>query len=269
MTPPPEDDAGTPPDGADGGGGDDVKQTDGPSAAELNAKLSEFRENNRKLSRELQETKSSLGQMQKQYGGVDIDMYEKFKEQVDQMKAEEEKTLIKQGKIDEVVARRTAAAIAAKEDELKAVREAYENAKNETGTLKSSLGVHLIERDAQIEIGNRKLKVREGALPDVLSRIRAGWQIDDKGNKVPVEQEGGEVKVRYGKDGNPLGMAEDIERLFKIAPHLFEEAKGGGAGGGARDASTDGKIRIRRSDHESRTKHIEDLATGKAILVDG
>lgn len=233
---------------------------------ELTTRLSEFRENNNALKTRAAKADADLLAHQKKYDDVDIVQYRKLQEQIDKMGVDEEKQLIQAGKIDEVVARRTATAITAAGEKLKAKSTALEEMTIERNTLSTKLGSHLIEQKVQVEISNQGLTIKPQALSDILSRTNRRWKIDKEGNETPVGSDG---KTVFGEKGETLKMTEFVKtELLGKAPHLFAAAKGGGGDGSDRTPPADGKLRIQRDDEVTKSRHIKELADGSAVLVD-
>lgn len=233
---------------------------------ELVARISEFRENNTALEVRLKKEQQEHESHRKRFEGVDPEQYRKVQEQIDKMDKDEEKDLINAGKIDEVVARRTATAITAAEEKIKAKSTALEEMTIERNTLSTKLGSHLIEQKVQVEISNQGLTIKPQALSDILSRTNRRWKIDKEGVETPVGSDG---KTVFGEKGETLKMTEFVKtELLGKAPHLFAAAKGGGADGSDRTPPADGKLRIQRDDEATKSRHIADIASGKAVLVD-
>lgn len=235
-------------------------------ADELTKRLSEFRDNNTALEVRLKKEQEEHEAHRKKFDGVDPDRYRLVQDQIEKMDQDEEKQLIQAGKIDEVVSRRTAVAIASAEEKFKAKSVALSDMTTERDTLSKKLGSHLIEQKVQVEISNQGLTIGKHALSDILSRSNSRWKIDKEGNESPVGADG---KTAFGDKGEPLTMAEFVKtELLGKAPHLFAAAKGGGGDGGPPTPHVDGKIRIGRNDEVTKSRNIENLATGKAYLVD-
>jgi len=236
---------------AEGDEGDDVK-------------LREFRENNIRLQKQIDEEKKRAETLAKQFEGIDPEQFKKAQELMNRMAGDEERELIKQGKLDEVIQRRTAAAITTKNDELKAALKAREAAEAKAKVLSEKLGKQQIERQLQIELDGLGVKVKKGALDDVLARANRSWRIDDTGNAIAVDGEGKHI---FGEDGQAIKMKEFANNLLvKTAPHLFEESRGGGAQGGERGEGDPSIGRIKAGSEVS-TDQLTALAKGTATLV--
>ena len=146
---------------------------------------------------------------------------------MNRMENDEETKLLAEGKMDEVMARRT--------ERLQADHQKQVDA----------LTASLAERDALLEQGQGQVKrltvstslqkaaadlgVHSTAFDDVLHRAMSVFEIDD--GKPIVKENGATV---FGKDGkSPMSPAEWLEAMKETAPHWFPAPSGGGAGGGA------------------------------------
>lgn len=186
-------------------------------------KVDEFRDNNVKLTKELEDLK-------KQYGDVTPDKLKEIqaaaqKAREDARKKEEE-IAIKEGKIEDVLKSRT--------------QEMRENYEKQLGELRNkvSAGEAELERiivERGIAEAAAKKKVLPTAVEDVIMRGKTVWKLKD-GKPQPFEQKDGKEELRYGKDGKVLTFETWLDQLATSAPHLFEASAGSGAsgkGGGA------------------------------------
>ncbi len=216
-------------------------------------RLDEFRENNIKLMKELDQLRKQMETLK------DIDP-EKYREMARRLQDIDEKKLLDEGKIDELVQKRTERMRAEYEHQAQAMKRALEELKQERETLNQRLSEVLIDnaiRDIAVQAG-----VRKTAIPDVLSRGRQVWRLKD-GKPVPLRDD----QIIYGKDGTePMSMQEWINQLQSEAPHLFEPSTGGGAQHGSSGNTRPGTISIR--DRDAINNNLEAIAEGKVIVVD-
>jgi hypothetical protein len=190
-------------------------------------KLDEFRNNNIELKRQLDELAA-------RFTGIDPDEAKRLLTEAQKVK---DKKLIDSGKMEEVLAERTAAMKAEHEKQVKALSD-------QLGTTTSQLEKLLV--DNSIQTFASKAGVRETAMEDVLLRGRNLYKVKE-GKAVPIAPDG---KIIYGKDGvTPQSMEEWLSGLTTVAPHLFKESKGGGADNSTRTGPTGAKT-MRRSDFE-------------------
>lgn len=226
------------------------------------SKLDEFRSNNRSLYNE----KKTLEEQISKYKGIDPETYQELLEIKKRLEADEEGKLIKEGKIDEVVKRRVQAYQANIDNQVKELNKERERLANENAAYKSRLSELVIDTEVQKTI-SKLGAVRPGAMTDILNRARSIFKIDENGQMVPYDQNGG---IRYGKNGSdPLSLDEWAQGLLQEAPYLFEPGSGGGASGGKKDTQKSGsKIRVNRRDPMAMGKYAEQIASGEAVAVD-
>lgn len=212
--------------GGGGGGGDDVaaavKKAVDEAVAGLKAKNSE-------LLGKLKERDDKL----KSFDGIDpVAVSAMLKRFAD----DEEAGLIKAGKIDEVLTKRTERMKADFDKQLKAEAEARARALSKADKLSARTLAGAL-RDAAIKTG-----ALPEAMDDIVLRANAVWRLNDDGD--PVAMNGDEVIL--GKDGKtPLSPMEWAESLRETAPHLWPKAQGTnapGSGSGPRGSKTTGKV---------------------------
>ena len=236
--------------GAGGSGGDGESE-----------KLREFRNNNIRLSNEVDALKNSL----KGFEGVDADMIKSLKEAREKSQFEEEKELLRKGKIDEVLTRRTQAVVAETEKKILATNKTLEEERNKTKALQSRLAALTVDREVIAAAEKAGLKIRQGASSDVMRRARDIWQIGDDGTMKPVGPDG-QPLYSAKTAGQPMTMDEYItSKLAVEGSHLFEAAGGGGAGGG-RPAVGGGNV-LSSSDPVELGRNMKDIASGKTRVV--
>lgn len=139
---------------------------------------------------------------------------------------DEEAGLIKSGKIDEVLNKRTERMQAENQKALKAEQEKYERAESKASKL-AARTLSAAIKDAGIKSG-----AYPEALDDIVLRGQNLWRLNDDGE--PVAMNGDEVVL--GKDGKtPLTPLEWAESLRESAPHLWPKAQGSNAPGSNSD----------------------------------
>jgi hypothetical protein len=136
---------------------------------------------------------------------------------------DEEAGLIKQGKLDEVLNKRTERMAADWDKKVKAETARADKLKAKADKLAERAMAESIIKASQ----------KAGALPeateDIVLRAKgAGWTIDDDGNVIAMNGD----TVVFGKDGKtPLTPEEWAASLRENAPHLWPRAQGSGAMG--------------------------------------
>ena len=175
------------------------------------AKLDEFRTNNRKLNAELEE-------MRKQMSYVDMDEYNRLKDQYSKEKA---KGSIPETDVEQTLSKRTAEMKAEYEKKLAELNDNYSKASQKLSTV-------LI--DNQVQSSAAKHNVKQSAFEDVLLRAKNTFSLQD-GVAVAKDSNGETI---YNAEGEPLTIDQWINKLQKTAGHLFEESTGVGAKGQTR-----------------------------------
>jgi hypothetical protein len=172
------------------------------------AKLDEFRTNNRKLNAELED-------LRKQMSYVDMDEYNRLKEQYSKEKA---KGSIPETDVEQTLSKRTAEMKAEYEKKLAEMSENYSKTNQKLSTV-------LI--DNQVQSSAAKHNVKQTAFEDVLLRAKNTFTLQD-GVAVAKDSKG---EIIYNSEGEPLTIDQWISKLSKSATHLFEESTGAGARG--------------------------------------
>lgn len=172
----------------------------------------------KKVRDEREAAQKQLKDLQTKFQGIkDPDQVRKLLEQFEN---DEEAALIANGKVGEVVQRRTEkhmAAMQAKVDEAIAAEKAANN--------RASLFTERVLK-GQVAQEAMALKVFEGALDDVWLRAKMLFSIDEKGQAISVDDKG---EIVLGKDGKtPFTITEWLTELKEKAPHLFENTNSGG-----------------------------------------
>ena len=213
------------------------------------SKLDEFRANNIKANKELEQKEAILSK-------IDLEEYSQLKEQSQKMKDQE---LIDAGKVDELVQQRTERAIAEAQHRIEASSKAMEEATQRASKAERERDTFLVEtkiKDEGIAYG-----VRPEALPDLMARANRDFKLDPE-TKTLVAMQGDQPM--YNAKSQPLQVNEWLQMTETSAPHLFKNSSGGGASGGTGQATR----RVNLNDQASINSHsLEDLASGKLSFV--
>lgn len=209
--------------------------------------VSEFRQNNIGLQKQ-------LADLEKKLGGVDLDEYKELKAEKQKLADQE---LIEAGKLDELVNSRVERMQAQFEQNIGQLQAQLEDSTKAANKYRENYDSLIIERtlaDAATKAG-----VRSEAIPDVLNRARAVWRKAEDDSLVAVR---GDQPV-YGKNGRtPISIDEWYEGLADEAPHLFKASEGSGALGGRGSASR----RISVYDSDALSDNLEAIASGKVAV---
>lgn len=164
--------------------------------------------------------KSELETLKGQFDGLDIEAVKGLLTKVGQ---DEETKLIAEGKLDEVINRRTERLRGDLDKQVKAANERADKA--EAFAAKYS--------DKVLADSIRAAAIKAGALPeaaeDIILRARGTFKLSEDGEPVATDRAG---EVVYGKDGKtPLSPLEWAESLRETATHLWPRAQGAGQTG--------------------------------------
>lgn len=224
--------------------------------SDYKAKLDEFRKNNRTLFGEVGTLKANL----EKYKDIDLAKYQEAMKLLEQKDHQEDQNLWKDGKMEEVVAKRTEAMKSDYEKKISAKDEALKGTVTERDTLKRRLDEVLVNTEIQKAV-ERFGSPRKGALQDIMSRAKGVWKLDERGQLVPKKGD----ELIFGKGGEVITLDEWMADCAEEAPFLFEQSKGGGAEGTKKDTTFEGKV-IDGSDPMVFGKNLEGIASGKVKL---
>lgn len=178
------------------------------------------------LKSALQKEREAVAELKQQLSRYrDVDP-EKYNEALRKLSEIEDKKLIEEGKLEELLQKRTETMKRDHQAQLEAAQSKLAEFEQTTTKLRESLSRTVIENGivaAVTKVGN----VRKEALSDVLSRGQTVWGLDENNNPVPRKSDGTPI---YGKDGRSvMTMDEWAQTLVTEAPHLFEKTQGGSA----------------------------------------
>lgn len=232
-----------------------VKQTDGsyhlkidgeiPEVKAANDRVVEFRNNNIALQKKNQELEEDA----KRYEGVDPSEYRTLKTKVEEFE--------RSGAKDPAdIDARLNEAVKNAVEPLKAQMAAMQKEKEEANTA-------LLRKDQEAKFAElaRKMNVRKSAVDDFIARGQRIFNLEGK-----ALDANGNVIFSKKNAALDLTMDEWATELTQDAPHLFEESKGGGAGGSG-DRGGNGGARTVSSDPVEFGNNLEDIAAGKATVA--
>jgi hypothetical protein len=225
----------------------DVDETD------RDRKLDEFRTNNRELHRQVQEATARL----EKFKDVDPEKYSQALGALQKLREAEEKGLLDQGKLDEVVQRRVDVANHEWEKKYAALEVARKTSDEQAGAYKNRLSTLIIEGEVTKALG-KVGRVRQGALDDALARAGRVWKMGDDGKLAAPDV--------FNEKGAPINMEEWAKKLLSDAPHLFDASKGSNATGGHPGAGTGGGAVV-PNDPYAIGKNLDDIASGKTRVA--
>lgn len=194
----------------------------------LTSKVTEFRDNNIKLSEE----RDTLVNVNKEYKAIVGDDVKTFADSLTSLRATQQSVddgkLSENKDVEEEVKKRTESMRSGYDDQLKENAATIVELKNNVGTLNTSINRNTIGNAVQAAVTSSESGVHLSAINDLITRATTRFVVED-GNLVARNGEA----VIYGSDGTtPQTVTEWIEGLKPTNPHLFIAPKGGGAGGG-------------------------------------
>jgi len=161
----------------------------------------------------------------KQYEDIDP---EKARQALQKVKGLEEQELMDAKEFDKLFEKKTERMREDHETKITGLSTKLDETQSERDALRAKLGEVTIEggiRDAAMEM---EQKVYDKAWPDVITRGKSIFKLNEKGESEPRDANG---NIIYGKDAKtPITYPEWIESLVESAPHFFEARNRGGAG---------------------------------------
>lgn len=208
--------------------GDDIKplykkREDGKYQLEVDGvadkgKLDEFRNTNIELKSQIEKL---TGEVEK-FKDVDPS---KYRQLLDQIQSQEEKKLIKDGNIDEVIKMRTENLIKEYEQKLQAKEKVIAKLTEDAKTATSEKNTYIVEAEMRKAIDNPDLGFQPG-VANILKDTVLREFVHKDGKVVRVKPDG---SIIYGGKGEPMGLDEFVSSYAKDHPYLVKPSSGGGA----------------------------------------
>ncbi|MCA7945575.1 hypothetical protein [Burkholderia vietnamiensis] len=180
------------------------------------------------LQKERDTSKAALkrvSEFETRFAGIDPDQVRAI---LDRVANDEEAKLIAEGKIDQVIEKRT--------ERLRADADKRVSEANDAAKAAADRANRFSQRvlDDQIRAAASKAGIHAHAVDDALFRGRHMFSLDENGHAVQLGDDGQPV---LGKDGKtPFSPAEWLDSMKESAPHWFPAgSSGSGSGGGKRD----------------------------------
>ncbi|WP_332604767.1 hypothetical protein [Acinetobacter sp. ESBL14] len=175
-----------------------------------------------------------LQRLQKQFEGIDPEIVKKVFAQLDQ---DEEAKLIAEGKVNEVIQKRTEKMREEHAKLLNAETTRANNAEAYANKFKQSVV------QGQIVQAAVELEALPEATADIAFLAQSKFALDEDGKAVAVDESG---EVIIGKDGKtPLSPKEWVESLREQKPYFWPKPNGSGAQG---STNTKGQVDILKAD---------------------
>lgn len=212
-------------------------------------KVKEFRETNVNLMKEIETLKSKVE-------GIDLEGFNKF---IKSQQDVDDQKLIKEGKIDQLVEKRSESMKTKYESEISTLT-AKTNKLNET--LKSTL------IDGQLAKLAATAGIKNTAIDDVILRGKQIFNLDADGNVIAKSGD----TIKYNANNKPYTINDFMGDLQSSAPHLFQESNGGGTTNKKSSSNVPGVQQISRADYKNyiakNPNAINDIVSGKIEVVE-
>lgn len=198
-----------------GGGAGGVPEITPEIQTLIDQQVSGLKAKNTELLGKIKEQGDNL----KRFDGIDPDT---VKGMLKRFENDEEAKLIADGKIDEVINKRTERMRGDTDKQLKEANTRVEKAEAFANKFRARV------LGDEIRSAAGKAGALSSAQEDLILRAKGIFQINDEGQAVAVDEDGNPI---MGKDGRTqLSPIEWIESLKESAPHLFPAASGTDAG---------------------------------------
>lgn len=252
-----------------------VEATDSGGATVYNlatdeaSRIGEFRTRNIKVLKENEQLTADLAAKHAQlskFDGMDVDKYNKAAKALELIEGDEERKLIEEGKIDEVIQRRMKTAIESHGNQVHALTVARDTAIQERDDLRTSVDRTALRTAVQTAVDKDGIRLRStGAMHDLHARIAGDFTIDPE-TGTPKARNG-----EFGPKGEPLTINDRIVALAGSADasHLFETAGGSGSSGSRRPTLVAGVRIIDPDDPVAIGLAADDIHAGKAKIGKG
>jgi hypothetical protein len=200
--------------------------------------------------------KAAVAEAMKAFEGIDP---VKTRALLSKFDNEEEAALIAAGKVDEVIAKRTAKRDAEQQKQLDAAVAREKAALGERDAFKGRV------LDDNIRAAASKAGLHAYAVDDALLRARSLFTLNAAGEAVQLGSDGTPV---LGKDGKtPFAPAEWLEAMKETAPHWFPSGASGGGSTGDKGSDAGGKT-MKRATFDGLTPAGKAAAARTHVIVD-
>ena len=206
-------------------GADDHPLTAGMKANQV--KLRKEKDNAKKAADELKAQVADLESKLSDFDGLDVDA---LKELAEKLNEDDDLKLVKDGKVEELVAKHTKRVVAAKD---KVIAEKDEEIKKVTAERDESDGkLRTLVVEGALQAAGIEAGVRKEAMPDAVYRGNQIFTVGDDGEPVALNGDG---TSEMGPDGKPLTPLTWMESMKEQAPHWWPGDSGSGAAGAGGD----------------------------------
>lgn len=236
-------------DGGNGEGGFTQADIDAAVKAGIDNAVSGLKKTNAELKAEKKETLDSL----KVYKDLGYDP-DQIKEILTAHNDAQDKELMDEGKIEELLSKRTDALrrdLETKNESLLEANQSLEARNNELTAMLSELKIDGAIREAAL----KEEDVIASAMVDILSRGRGVFSLSDSGELEARDSDG---DLKMGKDGKaPLTIEEWVSSLKTDAPYFFKAPNGSGM---SNSSGRNGGIDVSKMSAREKVAHANKMA---------
>ena len=190
---------------------------------ELQAEIDRLRSHSNKLLDEKKTLKTQFDEFKTQFDGIDADS---VKNMMKVFESSEEAKLIAEGKLDEVIKKRTEKVILTKESAIEELTGKYNELQEKHNTVDNLYKTEKVTNE--LRDAAEKLDVLPTAIDDVVMRGLGIFQVGDD-RKVEARDKDGNLLKVGSKVLSPELFVKDLQDK---APHFWPQSKGAGANGG-------------------------------------
>ena len=197
-----------------------------------------------KQKKEVRELKASLQEKVELYKDIDP---EAARDALAKIRKLDEKSLLDEGKIEELFKQRLTSTQREHDAKLKALQSDIDARNEKISALTQRLSKTALT--AQLAQGATDARVDPEWFDYVNLKAQTQWRLDEAGELAPYDGE----SLLYGKDGKPMTMTEWISVLAKDKPKILLPNAGGGASGS--NGRPGGQFVISREDARNNQKY--------------
>lgn len=215
-------------------------------------------DNKEAILREKKDLEGQVKSMKEQWGDLDPEVVRNL---MKRMQNDEETRLIAEGKVDEVITRKTDAFKRDHEAKLAAAQKKFEEAENalkERNQKIADLTIGTMVRQVAAESG-----IVPSAIEDVISRVKGVFTLDEDYNPIARNSDG---TLMVGKDAkSPLSISEWLESVRDKTPHWYQGSSGGGTY--TADGKPAGRITITKAESKNHQLYMSRLKEAQKLGV--
>lgn len=223
---------------------------DAANTGDLKKKNAEFRNTNIELQKKLNEFTAKYGDL----SDSDLDELRKLKTQIE---TNETMQLVRAGRLDEVINKRTQSLKAEADMKIKALQDQL-NEREQSLTNKSTKLATMLLDNHFYNLATKLGQPRDGSVEIIQRLARDKFRVDDNDQIVPITAEGDD-------EGAALTPEAFVKNLAKNRSWLYESSTGAGATG---TTSRQSRSNVRRipNDPELKGRLAKEIAAGTVVV---